>query len=357
MKIIQLLPSLAMGDGVSNDCIAIRGMLRRNGYETEIYADNIDPRLGKRVARLAEDMPELEENDLVIYHLSTGSKLNYDVGRLKAKLILRYHNVTPPDFFSDYDNKAYQNSKAGIEGVRYLCNKAKYIMADSDYNKEDLIKRGYLPEHIRVFPILIPFHDYEKKPDREVLSYFSDGKTNIIFTGRLAPNKKQQDIIKTFYYYKKYYDKEARLFIVGTPSIPIYDMQLKQYVDRLKLQDVYFTGHVKFNQILAYYHIADIYLCMSEHEGFCIPLIEAMYFHIPIIAYDSSAVGETMGGAGVLLKEKDCLLAAGVIDRIRRDKLLKEKLIRGEQERLQYFATERIESEMLDYIRYVINED
>ena len=357
MRVIQLLPSLSMGDGVGNDCLAIKDMLRRNGFDTEIYAEHIDPRLGKKAARPAEELPDLDEKDVVIYHLSTGTQLNYEVAKLKAKLIIRYHNVTPPEYFADYDIGAYQNSKSGLAGVRFLGEKARHVMAVSAYNKEDLVKMGYREEGIQVFPILIPFEDYEKKADRDLVASLKDGRTNIIFTGRLVPNKKQQELIKTFYYYKKYYDKEARLFIVGTAPIPIYEMQLKQYVEKLGLSDVYFTGHVKFNQILAYYRIADIYLCMSEHEGFCIPLVEAMYFKIPIIAYDSSAVGETLGGAGILLKEKNCLLMAGAADRIRRDDKLRQVLIEGEQERLKQFMPERIEYAMMQYIRSVIEEE
>ena len=357
MRVIQILPSLSMGDGVGNDCLAIKDMLRRNGFETEIYAEHIDPRLGKRAAKPVEELPDLDEKDIVIYHLSTGTQLNYEVAKLRAKLIVRYHNVTPPEYFADYDIGAYQNSKAGLDGVKYLSGKAKHVMAVSSFNKNDLVEMGYREGGIQVFPILIPFKDYETKPDRDIIAAMNDGRTNIVFTGRLVPNKKQQDLIKTFYYYKKYFDSSARLFNVGSAPIPIYDMQLKQYAQKLELEDIYFTGHVKFNQILSYYKIADIYLCVSEHEGFCIPLVEAMYFKIPIIAYESSAVGETLGGSGVLLKEKDCMMAAGLIDRIRKDDSLRQYLIDGEQSRLKRFMPEVIEKEMMEYIKSVIEED
>ena len=142
MRVIQILPSLSMGDGVGNDCLAIKDMLRRNGFETEIYAEHIDPRLGKRAAKPVEELPDLDEKDIVIYHLSTGTQLNYEVAKLRAKLIVRYHNVTPPEYFADYDIGAYQNSKAGLDGVKYLSGKAKHVMAVSSFNKNDLVEMG-----------------------------------------------------------------------------------------------------------------------------------------------------------------------------------------------------------------------
>ena len=200
---------------------------------------------------------------------------------------------------------------------------------------------------IDILPILIPFQDYEKKPDQKIIrTYTQDGYTNILFTGRIAPNKKQEDIIRIFYFYKKRYNCKSRLFLVGSyGGMERYYQRLQDYVDMLHLEDVYFTGHIRFEEILAYYKIADAFVCMSEHEGFCVPLVEAMYFGVPILAYDSSAVADTLGGSGFLTDTKDPLVNAGVLDRILRDEDLQKSILAKEKERLRDFENDTVTKE------------
>ena len=114
--------------------------------------------------------------------------------------------------------------------------------------------------------------------------------------------------------------KRQRLFFVGKyAGMEAYYEQLKRYVEALDLKDVYFTGHIKFDEILAYYRTADVFVCMSEHEGFCVPLVEAMYFGVPIVAYDSSAIADTLGNGGILTEDKDPKLVAEIINRLVQD--------------------------------------
>ena len=200
---------------------------------------------------------------------------------------------------------------------------------------------------IDVRPILIPFSDYEQEPSKNILKrYEGDGYTNILFVGRIAPNKKYEDLIRAFYYYKRINPK-SRLILVGNPlGFERYDESLKQYAKELGLDDIIFTGGVPFQEILAYYHLADAFLCMSEHEGFCVPLVEAMFFHVPIFAYDSTAIPSTLGGSGVLLEEKNPIFVAKVMQRVLEDERLKEQVVKGQQERLQDFSYERIYAQL-----------
>ena len=135
-----------------------------------------------------------------------------------------------------------------------------------------------------------------------------------------------------------------------------YYHSLKAFVERLQLEDVYFTGQIKFNEVLAYYHLADVFLCMSEHEGFCVPLAEAMDFRIPIIAYDSSAIGDTLGGSGILLKEKDHRIAAEMADRLMTDQKLREDVIYNQSVRLKDFEHGTIKDQFEKYIKTFIGE-
>lgn len=172
--------------------------------------------------------------------------------------------------------------------------------------------------------------------------YADDGYTNILFTGRIAPNKKQEDIIRMFYQYQKRYRAKSRLFLAGSyDGMETYYERLREYVQKLRLKHVYFTGHIRFEELLAYYHIADAFVCMSEHEGFCVPLVEAMYFKIPVLAYDSTAVTETLGGSGFLTDTKDPLVNASVLNHILTNDSVRKTLLEGQSKRLAHFSGSR----------------
>ncbi len=358
MRVIQLLPTLSYGDGVGNDVLAIDKLLKENGYDTMIYAENIDSRLPQEIVRYFDKMPRIGEDDIILYHLSTGTQLNYRLSKLGGRKIIIHHNNTPPKWFVPYDKKAESLAAEGEKGIRYLADTAQYCLADSSFNREDLIRAGYRCR-IDVLPILIPFEDYRKTPDAAVLErYQEDGFTNIVFTGRIAPNKKQEDVIEAFYYYKKYYNPKSRLFLVGSyGGMERYYGRLQDYVKRLGAEDVYFTGHVRFDAILAYYRLADVFLCMSGHEGFCIPLLEAMSFDVPIVACCEAAVTETLGGSGIGMKERNTLLAAGLIDRVVRDQGLKAHVIQEQRKRLADFDTQKVSAQFLEYLEDFIRQN
>lgn len=351
MKIIQLLPTLAFGDAVGNDTLALMQVIEEMGYETGIYAESIDQRLKDKRIKPAYKIPYLKPEDILIYHMSIGSQLTYEIENYHCKKMMIYHNVTPAEFPAPYNPVTAEACREGIEQVKYLSDKFDYCLADSEFNKQELIRMGYTCK-IDVLPILIPFDDYKKTPSKKVLRRFKDDYVNILFTGRIAANKKQEDVIKTFYYYKKYINPKSRLFLVGSYyGMENYYHSLKAYVERLELEDVYFTGHISFADILAYYQLADIFLCMSEHEGFCVPLAEAMAFEIPIIAYDSSAIAGTLGGSGLLLKEKDFKVAAEMIHRIVTDEQLRADLIYNQNIRLKDFEHDVIKEQFQKYIK------
>ena len=176
--------------------------------------------------------------------------------------------------------------------------------------------------------------------------------TNILFVGRVVPNKRHEDVIAAFYLYQRYYNKNARLFLVGSfDDNDRYCRRLKAYIERLGLDNVIIPGHIKFDEILGYFASADAFLCLSEHEGFCVPLVEAMLFKVPIVAYDSCAVGETMKNGGLLLKDKDLLETAGALDRVITDKGLREQIIGNQRERLEDFRTDRIGRMFEQYLK------
>ena len=357
MKVVQIVPSISYGDGVSNDCIAIKRALAERGYDTQIYAESISPKLKRGTAVPLDKMPEFSEDDVLILHVASGHHLNFKFDKFSGKKVMRYHNITPPYFFAGYNRNSQNSCSFGYEGVKYLADKVDYVIAVSEYNKQDLRRMGYTCD-IDVMPILIPFEDYAQEPDAKTIEKYSDGNPNIVFTGRIVPNKKQEDVIRAFYLYKKHYAPGARLVLVGSyQGMERYYERLQDYVRRLGAEDVVFTGHIPFNQILAYYRLSDVFLCMSEHEGFCIPLLDAMYFHAPVLAYDSSAIAGTLGGSGILLKEKNPALTAGWINRLVTDGELKKMVIEKQDEHLKEFTYERIREKLYQCMDKIIGEN
>lgn len=344
MKIVQILPSMAFGDAVSNDAIAMKTVLSQMGYRTCIYAESIQHKM-HRQARPYHKMARMYKNDVLIYHNSIGTEMTLDFERTPCRKIMVYHNITPPSFFEGYDNRTKRLTDYGLAVTKSISNKVDYCLAVSEFNKQDLRAMGYTCP-IDVRPVFIPLLDYEKKPNKRVIDrYRDDGYTNILFVGRISPNKKQEDIIRAFYYYKRYINRKSRLILVGNSAgMEKYFCKLKNYVDELGLTDVIFTGSIPFDEILAYYHLADLFLCMSEHEGFCVPLVEAMYFDIPILAYESSAIPYTLGDSGVLLKEKDPVLAGEMMHCILSDATLRKQILQKQRMRLKDFSFETVKA-------------
>jgi len=345
-----MLPTFVIGDAIGNNVIMLDKIMRNKGYETCIFYENASEEASK-ISSHYSLIPKLDKNDIILFHMAISSTLSYLFAEMNYHKIMIYHNITPPDFFYGYCFTHYKYCKKGLEEVRYLSNKVDYCLADSEFNKKDLEKMGYNCK-IDVLPILLPFDDFKKEPSGKIINKFNDGTTNIISVGRInATNKRWENIIKTFYFFQKYVNKNARLFLVGSYNDDdIYPKRLMSYVNELGLNNVIFTGHIPFDEILAYYNIADIYLCMSEHEGFCVPLLEAMLFNKPVVAYSSTAIPYTLGEAGFLLEKNDPLETALVIDRILKDRILYDKIVEKQNERLSFFDTQRVSELFIQYI-------
>ncbi len=353
MRVIQILPGIAYGDATGNDALAIRGIIEAMGLETGIYAPVIDRRIPEGLVSGLEKLPSLKDEDVILYHFVTGTELNRRILRFRGKKVLIYHNITPSYFFSGYNDVYLKSTAQAYADIHWLADKADFCVCDSEYNRRQLEDMGFRCR-MEVCPILIPFRDYERNPGKTPMErYGGDGKKNILFVGRIAPNKRFEDLLASFAVYHRTYCRDSRLILVGNPlDMEAYDLQLKEYAKRLGIEeDVVFTGHISFADILAYYRLADLFLCMSEHEGFCVPLVEAMFFGIPIVAYASSAVPETLGSGGLLAREKDPALIAGMMDRLLRDESLRKAVSAGQKERLDHFSHESVSRKMMECIR------
>ncbi len=350
MKIHQILPALSYGDAVSNDAIEIRHALRRMGYSSDIFAKYIHP----KVSKFAKHLNQYKKNasNIVIYHFSVaGSDVTEFVKTLPDVKILKYHNITPHHFFNNINDELYNLCRNGREELKILSKTVKLAIGDSEYNKNELLFYGF--NNTGVLPVLIDYSKYNLTPNKKIMEKYDDDYINLLFIGRVSPNKKQEDLIKVFYYYKKINPK-SRLYLVGSyRGMEKYLAQLQELVSRLNLTDVVFTGHATFDEMIAYYSLADVFLCMSEHEGFCVPLLESMYFNIPIIAYNSTAIPYTLANCGILVNEKYYDEIAEMINLLMNDSKLRKKIVEGQNERLKDFERQEIEGELKNYIHQV----
>lgn len=349
MRIIQFFSSLSYGDAIGNDILALDAIIKEKGFQTKIYAEKIDKRISSELASNISEYTA-DPSDLLILHIGGATKLNEWIKDIKCKKVMIYHNITPPEFFEEYNKKSAEYCKRGLKEVESLNKTFDMVLSCSDFNKQNLLDMGYTCE-INVLPILIPFDDYKKTPAQAVIDKYNDDFTNIIFLGRLVPNKKQEHVLEAFSEYQKKFNRKSRLFLVGNPTgCENYSEKLKEYAKKLDLKNVIFTGHTRFDEILAYYKVSDLFLCMSEHEGFCVPLVEAMFFDLPIVAYASSAIPWTLNGSGFLLKEKTPALTAGVMNKILTDSSLKEKILKNQHERLSDFNHDKVAEQFWNYI-------
>lgn len=354
-RIVQVVSSLNYGDAVGNDVIAIKNALIKSGFVTEIYAASIHKKIPAGTARTIRRLPELKEKDIIIYHFAAEDSLSEMLKGLKCKKVLRYHNVTPPEFFKNYDSGAEKNTKIGLEQIRQLKDDIDYVMTVSEFNERDLRSMGYKCP-IFVVPILIQFKDYEQEPSEKIVKQYSDGVKNIIFVGRIAPNKKIEDVISVYDYYHKKVDANTRLIIVGSYNEKNkYYQYLQKCIKKLSAKNVIFTGHIAFDEILGYYKIADAFLCMSEHEGFCVPLVEAMYFKVPIVAYGSTAIPGTLNGCGILLENKQPeVVAEGLKAVFEKEKM--KQIVEDEVRRLDDFSHKAVEKQMFEVLDIITKE-
>lgn len=351
MRIIQILPVLAFGDAIGNHTLALADTFTKYGYRNSIFADALDKRVaGKNIYEYKDYV--WQKGDIILYHMSTNSLLNRNVCEYPKTKLMVYHNITPASFFHGFHEQAEKGCKEAREDLIYMAGKVDGCISDSLYNQQELEELGYDCPQTNI-PILIPFQDYNKEPDKDVMEqYGNDGYTNILFVGRVVPNKKQEDIIEAFHYYQKYYNAKSRLIIVGSfAGIDRYVESLELYADRIGVKNVIFTGQISFAKILAFYRVADVFLCMSEHEGFCVPLVEAMHFRVPIIAYQSTAIGDTMGNGGILLDKKDPMETAGMIHYVMTHPLLYAKIQNNQALCLERFNHDRVEAAYLDFIQ------
>ena len=334
----QLVAGFTKGDAISNEALAMRALFRAWGYDSHIFCEphRVLPQLRPQTydAMLAEKM--LKPGDIALLHLSIGSAINDIFPSLPCRRAIIYHNMTPPHFFRGIQEQIARDLEWGRAQARSLAGAAEIVMAVSKFNAEELKAMGYRQVH--VLPLILDFSFLRQKPDRGIMRGLADGKINVLFVGRGVPNKRIEDLLSAFHYFQKTIAPNSRFIHVGSyTGIERYQALVQALARRLGIQNCVFAGSITQAELTAYYRSARLFLCMSEHEGFCIPLIESMVHDVPVLAYSAAAIPETLDGAGILLQEKRWDYTAEMMGKILNDKDFCAKIIAGQQERLHRY--------------------
>lgn len=356
MRIHQMTAALVYGDAITNDILEIDARLKAWGHESRIYGEHIEPRLAHLARPQAEYEPFLaERDDLLIYHYSLyTSNLELYRRSLQHKLVV-YHNITPPEFFQGYHRDMETICRIGRLALPQLqgCDLA---VADSDYNRLDLVKAGIPAGRTDVLPPFINLASLTGAEPNPVLAdrLHQPGTANLLFVGRVAPNKALEDLLKVVHCYRQAIDPRIRLWLVGTQPVPVYTRFLEKLILRLDLAGVVeLVGQVSLPDLKTYYQAADLFLCASRHEGFGVPLVESMAFDLPVLARRSTAVPDTLGQAGVLFHGSHYGAIAEAVHLLLTDAGLRRQVIDRQRQRLADFAPERIEARLRQALQCV----
>ncbi|MGA3097773.1 MAG: glycosyltransferase [Bryobacteraceae bacterium] len=322
LRIFLLVPTFQPHDAVGNDVLGMYRILREAGYDTAIYAEHVHADFAgiTSKSRLGADDLWRDPQAILIYHHAIAWDLGEQIlRRSKNKIVIKYHNITPPEFFEPYVPRYYEHCVKGMEATRRLAQlHVNFVWGASQYNNEDFIALGIPRERCRVAPPIHHIEELAAAPlDAVITGAYRDGVPNILFVGAFRPNKGHAKALEVFAAYRRLTACPARLFFVGSFDhlLAGYEEHVKQYARALEVHDEVFLAHsVTLSQLRSYYAMASVFLCVSEHEGFCVPLVEAMHFRAPIVAWANAAVGETCGGCGTILDKFDEVALARAIE-------------------------------------------
>jgi L-malate glycosyltransferase len=342
MIVNQWVPAAHRGDAIGDSARRVRDLVRTLGHESDVFALTIDDDLRGDIREFAD--PRARTGDITIFHFALPSPMTEAFARLPRGRVLQYHNITPAHFFAPYEPDIFRLLALGRQELETLAGRTDVALGDSEYNRQELEAMGF--SNTGVFPIAVDADRIRRAPRRPALErVLSDGLLNFLFVGRIVPNKKIEDHIKLAEQYKRYVDTEYRFIFVGkTDGVPRYYNTIRALLAEYQMpaDRFWFTGPVPDEDLATFYRHARAYISLSEHEGFCVPLLEAMAADVPVLAYGSTAVPDTLGGAGICFAPKDLEVAAELLGELAYNNDLRARVIAGQHRRLEDFGDARI---------------
>lgn len=381
----QVLPSLHVADASGDHTLRARDALRRAGFSSDVFVDQVDPALAAEARPFGElDAAVVAGRTALLYQLSVGSVL---VDRLLGRpepLLVNYHNLTPASFFWEWAPQWLDAVALGRRQLHQLADRTCHAIADSEFNRRDLVAAGYrstvvVPPIVAAGPIGQPGHpratgtgprrasgtgpgadpqvaaglDAEAEPERAGRPAPAAGRgARWLFVGSLLPHKGAHRVVQALAAYRSAFDPAARLALVGGTPIDGYRHAVESYAADLGLGDaVTVTGKVGDAELQRHYAEADVFVCLSAHEGFCFPLVEAMARDLPVVAFDAGAVAGTAGDAAVVLRRANPVTVAAAVHRVLSDEHLRSTLVRRGRRRLAVFDPVRTSEALVAEVR------
>ncbi len=350
MIIHQWVPAAHRGDAIGDSARKVRDLLRSMGHDSDLFALTIDDDLRNDVRPFAD--PAAARADVTIFHFALPSPMTEPFAQLTGAKVLQYHNITPAAFFAPYDAGLFRLAALGRRELGTLVGRVDLALGDSEFNRQELEALGFT--RTGVLPIAVDTDRITSAPRRPALErILGDGLINVLFVGRIAPNKKIEDHIRLAELYKRNVDSYYRFIFVGRyDGVPRYYAQIRALITEFQMlpDRFWFTGPVPDEDLAAFYRWADAYVSLSEHEGFCVPLVEAMAADVPVVAYAAGAVPETLGGAGLLFEPKDLELAAELLGTVVYDRDVRARVLQGQRTRLQHFGPASIRQRLAQVV-------
>jgi glycosyltransferase involved in cell wall biosynthesis len=354
IRIHQVLATLGYGDAIGHEVLGIQRVLGTAGYESEIFVETADSRLEPLTRDYRELVDFSRPDDLLIHHFSLGSKASRTAFALPDRMALIYHNITPPEYFVGVHRTLARQCFRGRRELRAYADRCDLALGDSEFNRQDLEALGF--PRTAVLPVVPDFSHLDRAPNWLVARDFDDDWTNILFVGRVIANKKIENLIRYFHAYHAFVNPRSRLLIVGAQSgFERYVASLHHLTATLDASHVHFIGHVSDDELVAFYEVADLFLCASEHEGFCVPIVEAFYKQVPVLAYAATAVPSTMDGAGVLFEDTNPMHVAALMDGILSNPDLQDRIVEGQLAAVDRLRTKDFARTLLGFVDQILS--
>ena len=360
MKVVIVLPALSTADAVGHDVLGERACLEEEGIDVAVYAEQYSRDAAANVNPDALDFLA-DGSSLLIYHHAIFWKRGEEIlKKAKGKVAVKYHNVTPAHFFLPYTRHYALFSFLGKRQTAALARmNSVLLLADSSFNAQDFLDEDFPKENVRIVP---PFHRIHNlacaEPDRAMVDTLQQsGEVNLLFVGRVSPNKGHRHLICTAFHYRLLFGDNIHFYIVGGRDafLKAYYRELDALIGRLKLKNCFtFTGKVSESQLKSYYCGSQAFLCLSEHEGFCVPLLESQYFKVPIVAYERGAVKETIGREQLTFEEIDYELLASALHKLSSDAGAREYLTSRGYENFANYERNRLKERFIEAVREVM---
>jgi glycosyltransferase involved in cell wall biosynthesis len=337
-KVFQISLGFREGDAISNQILFIKEVFEKEGIKSFVRVLDLDR---KRKDINYFDKTEISKNDKLIYHYSMHSILTEFFDEFKGKKIVIYHNQTPAKFFKNYSISIYDSLKK-TESELIKLNSADLIYSDSLFNSKELLAQGIKNLEVLPLPYLYP-----------ISNQITNKKKQILFVGRISPNKKIEDLLELMFYIHQL-DTEIKLVIIGKNDFKKYSEFLSERLQKYKLENVIFLENIKQNELIQKYRESSLFVSMSEHEGFMLPLVEAMWNELPILAYSAGAVPETLGESGILFNKKDFLQLSILSKIMIEDSELRKKVLLSQEKRRIYFDKVNLESKYKEFCQKIV---